>query len=82
MKCACGAQFIVGSTIKSFATELCSKCHPFYTGQQKIVDTARRVEKFLKRAEKKVAKVITKRVKKAAIKARKQPKIVDESHVL
>lgn len=44
--CACGNSFITGSTQKETRVELCSACHPFYTGKQKIVDTARRVEKF------------------------------------
>lgn len=44
--CACGNSFVVGSTIDEIKTELCSQCHPFYTGKQKLVDSARRVEKF------------------------------------
>ena len=51
--CACGAKIEAGSTVESTQIELCSKCHPFYTGKQKIVDTARRVEKFKARAEQK-----------------------------
>lgn len=50
IKCACGNIIIVGSTMKELATELCSNCHPFYTGKQKLVDTARRVEKFQAKA--------------------------------
>ena len=44
--CACGNKFITGSTMDEIKTELCSACHPFYTGKQKLVDSARRVEKF------------------------------------
>ncbi len=44
--CACGNSFITGSTMKEIKTELCSNCHPFYTGKQKLVDSSRRVEKF------------------------------------
>lgn len=44
--CACGALFITGSTDPEIKTELCSACHPFYTGKQKLVDTANRVGKF------------------------------------
>src|SRR3989344_6083573 len=44
--CSCGNQFIVGSTKETIHVELCNKCHPFYTGQQKFVDTASRIEKF------------------------------------
>ncbi len=44
--CACGAVYTIGSTDETIDVELCAKCHPFYTGEQKIMDTARRVEKF------------------------------------
>ncbi len=44
--CACGATYSVGSTKKDIRIEICSKCHPFYTGQQRIVDSAGRVERF------------------------------------
>lgn len=63
--CACGASFVAGSTIEEdFHTEICSNCHPFYTGKQKLVDSSGRVDKFMARmkkaqeqAEKKVKKV-------------------------
>ncbi|HCD10328.1 MAG TPA: 50S ribosomal protein L31 [Thermoanaerobacter sp.] len=48
-RCACGNTFITGSTKKEIRVEICSKCHPFFTGQQKIVDTGGRVERFRKR---------------------------------
>ena len=44
--CSCGNTFTTGSTRKTLRVELCSKCHPFFTGEQKIVDTAVRVERF------------------------------------
>lgn len=44
--CSCGNVMTLGSTKKELKTELCSACHPFYTGKQRIVDTAGRVEKF------------------------------------
>lgn len=44
--CACGATYSVGSTQESVKVEICSACHPFYTGKQKLVDTAGRVDKF------------------------------------
>jgi large subunit ribosomal protein L31 len=44
--CACGRTFIVGSTREKIAVEICSECHPFYTGNDKLMDTAGRVEKF------------------------------------
>lgn len=47
--CACGNSFEVGSTSKSLRVEICSNCHPFYTGKQKFVDTAGRVERFKKK---------------------------------
>ena len=47
--CACGAVFLVGSTMPSIAMEICSQCHPFYTGNEKIMDTAGRVDRFNKR---------------------------------
>ncbi|MFA6338831.1 MAG: 50S ribosomal protein L31 [Candidatus Paceibacterota bacterium] len=51
--CACGNTFTVGSTKQEIHVEICSNCHPFYTGDQKIIDTAGRVEKFkAKRAQK------------------------------
>lgn len=50
--CACGNIVIAGSTRKELKTELCSACHPFYTGKQKLVDTAGRVDKFLAKVKK------------------------------
>ena len=47
--CACGAVFYVGSTIPEIKMEICSQCHPFYSGNEKIIDTAGRVERFNKR---------------------------------
>jgi large subunit ribosomal protein L31 len=47
--CACGAVFEVGSTMPEIRMEICSQCHPFYTGNEKIMDTAGRVERFNKR---------------------------------
>ncbi len=49
VKCACGNEFEVGSTKKEIKVEICSKCHPFFTGKQKLVDTAGRVEKFYRK---------------------------------
>lgn len=49
VQCACGNAFTVGSTKEFIQVEICSKCHPFYTGQEKIMDTMGRVEKFRKR---------------------------------
>jgi large subunit ribosomal protein L31 len=49
--CACGAVYSIGSTKESVAIEICSQCHPFFTGQEKVLDTAGRVEKFNKARE-------------------------------
>lgn len=53
--CACGNSFTVGSTKEFMEIEICSKCHPFYTGKERLVDTLGRVEKFRKRLAKKEA---------------------------
>ncbi|MBF6589591.1 MAG: 50S ribosomal protein L31 [Ktedonobacterales bacterium] len=61
--CACGNTFTVGSTKPNLRVDVCSKCHPFFTGQQRILDTAGRVERFRKRfnlAEEPEAKTETK----------------------
>lgn len=47
--CACGKKFTVGSTMEKLEVEICSACHPFFTGEEKILDTGGRVEKFKKR---------------------------------
>lgn len=47
--CACGNTFTTGSTKQTLRVEVCSKCHPFFTGERRIVDTAGRVERFKKR---------------------------------
>ncbi len=44
--CSCGNSFAVGSTLKEIKIEICSTCHPFFTGNEKIIDSAGRVEKF------------------------------------
>ena len=54
--CACGATFVIGSTTPEFNVEICSQCHPFFTGTEKVMDTARRVEKFKSRQSKATGK--------------------------
>lgn len=44
--CACGNRFTTGSTLEEIRVELCNKCHPFYTGEQRFVDSASRIQKF------------------------------------
>lgn len=75
--CACRNTFVTGSTKPELKVELCSNCHPFFTGTQKLVDTSRRVEKFQERAAKREAAVAlrkgraSKTKKQAAKKAKK-----------
>ncbi len=51
-KCACGATFDLGSTLMEIHTEICSACHPFYTGKQKLIDSAGQVDKFMAKMKK------------------------------
>lgn len=80
--CACGHVFTTGSTLPEIKTELCSVCHPFYTGKQKLVDTARRIEKFEAKVAAKSAVAKTRKGKKvkravrAAVKAKAETKAV------
>lgn len=48
--CACGASYTVGSTHETISVEICTACHPFYTGLEKVLDTTGRVDKFKKRS--------------------------------
>jgi len=49
VKCACGETFTTGSVKKEIKVEICSKCHPYFTGKQKLIDTGGRVDRFKKR---------------------------------
>ncbi|MDO5733825.1 MAG: 50S ribosomal protein L31 [Eubacteriales bacterium] len=51
VRCACGASFETGSTLEQMTVDVCSQCHPFYTGRQKLVDTGGRVDKFKRRMQ-------------------------------
>lgn len=73
--CACGNTFNTGSTMKDIAVEICSACHPLFTGQQKLVDTAGRVDKFNQRA----AAAEAKKKEAAARKAAKEAKVTAEA---
>lgn len=69
--CGCGTTFTVGGTRESYDLEICSKCHPFFTGEQKLLDTAGRVERFRNRqavapTEKKAPKARAKKTEDAA----------------
>lgn len=52
IRCACGAVYEVGSTRPEIQIEICANCHPFYTGEEKLIDTAGRVERFKTRRSK------------------------------
>ena len=82
IKCACGNSFKVGSTVKELSIEICSNCHPFYTGKQKLVDTAGRVDKFKARiAKKESAAAIRKgrKAKKAKARVKKEVEVKKEN---
>ena len=53
IKCVCGNEIEAGSVLDDITVEICSSCHPFYTGNQKVVDTEGRIEKFKKRYQQK-----------------------------
>ncbi|HET7707107.1 MAG TPA: 50S ribosomal protein L31 [Thermoanaerobaculia bacterium] len=59
--CACGETWNTGSTRKELRVEICSKCHPFFTGKQKLVDSAGRIDRFKQRFAKKVDKPAVKK---------------------
>jgi large subunit ribosomal protein L31 len=68
--CACGNTFVTGSTKEAIVTEICSKCHPFYTGKQNLVDTAHRIEKYEEKKKKQAEvsggkKLVSKKAKRA-----------------
>lgn len=70
--CACGNVFTTGSTLPEIKVEICSQCHPFFTGEMKYVDTLGRVERF---KQKQASAAKTKYVKKSLRKKRKKNKI-------
>lgn len=65
--CACGNKFTVGATKEEISVEICNKCHPFFTGEEKLIDTAGRVEKFKTRR----AKAVEPKAKKTRVKKTK-----------
>jgi large subunit ribosomal protein L31 len=81
-RCACGAEVATRSTKEDYKLEICSSCHPFFTGKQKLVDSAGRVERFLKKygdkpiatGKKSTAKPVVKKETKPAMKVAK-PKV-------
>ncbi len=75
VSCACGHQFTTGSTLPKIEVEVCSHCHPFFTGQQKFVDTKGRIEKFrdkVTRGKSYLSQKTAKTSKKISLKAKKK----------
>ncbi len=70
VKCACGASFETESVKPELLTEICSACHPLYTGKKKIVDSMKRVDKFMKKMEKKEKFAVEKAKRTATKKAK------------
>lgn len=79
--CACGNTWTVGATVEQIRTDVCSRCHPFFTGEQRIVDTEGQVERFVRRLERAVATGTESRREKAARRRERRAivEIVDES---
>ena len=75
IRCACGAEYKTRSTQPEMRVELCSHCHPFYTGEQRIVDTAGRVDRFNRR----YAKAAPRSAEEAAEAV--DPVVAEEEHV-
>ncbi len=78
VECACGAKFETGSTVPYIKVEICSACHPFYTGKQKLVDTAGRVDRFKEKVAKAQSAKVAKEAKPAKKKETKEVKKVKE----
>ena len=76
--CACGNTFTVGSTKPEIHVEICSVCHPFYSGQKKLVDQAGRVERFAKISEKSAKAKAAAAAQKAAPRRKKKLEVITE----
>lgn len=76
--CACGNKFSVGATVPKLEVEVCSNCHPFYTGQMKYVDTAGRVDAFKEKQKNAKKNVLSKSEKRKLKKQKRQAKIQEE----
>lgn len=78
--CACGSTFVTGSTLDEIQVEVCSQCHPFYTGKQRIVDTQNLVKKFEERQQTaKASKHVGKKEKRQQRREKRQKNVVAES---
>lgn len=75
VSCACGNGFTTGSTLPELKVEICSACHPFYTGKQKLLDSARRVEKFQAKVAAKTKAALERKGKKVKRAAKAKAKI-------
>lgn len=81
--CACGNSFTTGSTMEQIRVELCSNCHPFFTGQQKFVDTLGQVDRFVKKTESskikqaEIAKIMEARKMKKVEQKKDRPSLKD-----
>ncbi len=81
--CACGESFVTGSTLPEIRVEICSKCHPLFTGQARFVDTLGQVDRFVKRQEESKVKqderkkILEKRLSKVAGKKKERPSLKD-----
>jgi len=64
--CACGNTWTVGATVPEIHTDVCSQCHPFFTGEQRIVDTAGQVERFMRRLEARDSRIAAERAQAQA----------------
>ncbi|MGC9046556.1 MAG: 50S ribosomal protein L31 [Minisyncoccia bacterium] len=72
--CACGNSFTIGATVPEIKVEICSNCHPFYTGSNELIDVAGRVEKFNLRKQKATTKTKTAKTKKSSKKTQTKTK--------
>jgi large subunit ribosomal protein L31 len=77
--CACGNTFVTGSTVKAIQVEICSACHPLYTGKSKLIDTTGQVDKFKARFQKKSKQpLLSRHDKRQQIKAKRIAKKVEK----
>lgn len=77
--CACGNTFTIGSTKELIKTDVCSACHPFFTGEQRIVDTAGQVERFMRRLERRTEIVAEEEARATAAEAEEEGEETDMS---
>ncbi|MBK8135388.1 MAG: 50S ribosomal protein L31 [Chloroflexi bacterium] len=75
--CACGNTWTTGATIPEIRTDICSACHPFYTGEQRIVDTEGQIDRFLKKLQVRTNRVAEKEARDAAKSAPQNPDMAD-----